>query len=841
MRWPVALTIARRELRGGLSGFRVFIACLALGVAGIAGVGSVTAAIERGLAAEGRTILGGDVAVTYTYRPATAEERAWLDASGEVSEVFDLRSMIGKGTDRALAQVKAVDTAYPLYGEAEVDIGDFADAIAERDGVWGLVTEPVLAERLALRPGDRVRLGVAEFEYRGALVNEPDRAGGGFQLGPRLIVASAGLRAAGLLAEGSLFETVYRVRTALGADLAAMETGLAETFPDAGARWRDRANAAPGISRFVERLGAFLTLVGLAALVVGGVGVAAAVRGYLTKKVPTIAALRAVGASAGTVFTAYLAQIGVLAAIGVVAGIMLGGGTVALAGPIFADRLPIPASFAVYPWPLAVAALYGVLVAAIAALVPLAWLREVRPAVLFRGFGPKGGLPRRTMLAVLVALLAGLVAAVSLLSGAPVIALWVMGGIAAALLVLRAAGWLMAKAAWSLGHSRFVRRRPGLRLALAALGAPGAETVNVVMALGLGLGVLAGISQIDANMQRLITTQLPEGAPAFFFVDIQPDQLEPFRERLAATDGVESVETAPMLRGVVTHLNGVPATEAEVDPAGAWVLRGDRGVTYSDTPPEGSVLTEGTWWPADYTGPPLVSFAEEEGRELGLSIGSTITISVLGRPIQAEVANFRVVEWRGLGINFLIVLSPNALAGAPHTHLATVHAAEASEAPILRLTAEDYGNVTAVRIRDQITRVADALGNLGAATRWGAIAVLATGFAVLIGAAATAAEAQTREAALLKVLGAVRRRILMSFALRAGLLGLAAAVVALVWGSLAAWGVTRFLLDADFILRIWPAVWVLLGGMGLSLLTGLVFSLKPLRLRPATVLRQSAA
>ncbi|MEM6973307.1 MAG: FtsX-like permease family protein [Pseudomonadota bacterium] len=848
-----AWRVAKRELRGGLAGFRIFLACLALGVAGIAAVGSITAAIQAGLAAEGRTILGGDASITLTYRRASAEERDWMAAQGVVSEVADLRSMIGTVVeggppDRALAQVKGVDGAYPLYGAAELESGRaLQDAIAENaanDGRWGLVAERALVERLGAQVGDPVSLGTGTFTLTGVIAVEPDAAAGGMALGPRAIVASNGLAAAGLLGEGTLYETLYRIRLDPSASLDAIERDYAERFPEAGGRWRDRDNAAPGIARFVQRIGAFLVLVGLAALVIGGVGVGAAVRGYLTRKVPVIASLRTLGAPAGTVFAAYLMQVGVIALFGIVIGLALGGGGIALLGPWIAEQLPVPARFALYPAPLVIAGLYGLLTAALFALWPLSWLREVRPAELFRlSAGGQGGgfrLPRLRMTLFLIGLSVAFGLIVAALSGAAKLALSVMAGIGAALVLLRAVGWLAARGAARLARGPLGRKRPVLRLALGAIGAPGGGAVDITMALGLGLGVLAAIGQVDNTMQRLITNQLPAGAPAFFLVDIQPDQLDPVQARLAEIGGVESIETAPMLRGVITELEGIPAREAEIDPGAAWVLRGDRGVTYSTEPPEGAVLTAGEWWPEDYDGPPLVSFIDEEGRQLGLEPGDAITVSILGRPITATIANLREVEWQGLGINFIMVMSPNALQGAPHTHIATVYADTAAEGPILRALGTEFLNVTAVGIREQIERVSGALGDLGAATRWGALAVLLTGLAVLIGAAGTAAERQVSEAAVLKVLGAERKTILASLALRAALLGAGAGVVALLWGTVAAWGVAEFVLDAEFAPAPGQALAIILGGAVLNLGAGLAFAARPLRLRPAGVLRVQA-
>ena len=838
----LAWVIARRELRGGLAGFRVFLSCLILGVMGIAGVGSVTSAIERGLASEGRSILGGDATLTFSYRFANEDERAWMDAQGDVGEIVSMRSMLRYAEDRALVELKGVDGAYPLYGDVVLDgPADLEQALAPVNGRHGIVTSPVVAERLRLVPGDQVALGTGMFEYRGTLVQEPDAASGGFAMGPRVLTSVEGLRAAGMLAPGVLFRAGYRLRLTDDAQLDAAREAFAEAFPEAGARWRDRRNAAPGIARFVDRLGAFLTIVGIASLAVGGVGIGAAVRGYMARKVPVIGALRTLGASAGTVFLAYLMQIGVISVIGVLIGVGLGGGLVAWLGPILAKNLTIPAEFGLYLAPLAEASLYGLLAAALFTLWPLAWILRVRPAQLFRNDIEAPRLfPGWRVLGALILLACALVGAIIALSSTPKLAAWCLGALGGAFLLLRLLGWLGARLARWLSHTRLTARRPQLRLALGAIGAPGAGTPGIVLALGLGLGVLATIVQVDANMQSLLRNQLPKDAPAFFFVDIQSDQLPGFRQAVAQQDGTGEISTAPMLRGVLTHLNEVPAAEARIDPNGAWVLRGDRGVTYSAEPPPGTVVTDGEWWAPDYAGPPLVSFAEEEGRELGLSLGSTLTVNILGRPITATVASFRKVEWRGMGINFLMVLSPGALAGAPHTHIATLHADPSAEAPLMRALGREMPNVTPVLVREQITRVSDGLEKLGGATRWGALAVLLTGIAVLIGAAAAGERQRMAEAAVLKVLGARRVRILAGFALRAALTGLLAALVALLWGSVSGWAVMTQALESDYALPLGSTLAIIAGGMGMSVAAGLLFALPALRRRPAQVLRTAA-
>ncbi|MFV0473985.1 MAG: ABC transporter permease, partial [Pikeienuella sp.] len=413
----LALRFALRETRGGLKGFRVFLACLALGVAAVAAVGSVRAAIETGLADQGREILGGDAELRLTYRRADPAERAAAAAvAREVSEIVDFRSMavaksrISGEIERGLTQVKGVDGAYPLHGEVALEPAmPLAAALAARDGRAGLVMAGALIDRMGLEIGDEVRLGAASFELRAELTTEPDGVSAGFGLGPRIIVATGALEDSGLLGEGSFFESALRLRLPPGTDLEAVKARLAPEAEAGGWRWRDSRDGAPGVRRFIERVGAFLVLVGLAALAVGGVGIASAVRAYLAEKTETIATLKTIGAPSGFVHAVYLLQIGMLTGLGIVIGLALGAGAPALIGPFFAASLPVPALFTLYGAPMAEAALYGALAALLFALWPLARVRDVRAAALFReAAAPAGGRPRGADLAALLALLAAL-------------------------------------------------------------------------------------------------------------------------------------------------------------------------------------------------------------------------------------------------------------------------------------------------------------------------------------------------------------------------------------------------------------------------------------------------
>ena len=832
----LALTIARRELRGGLRGFRVFLACLALGVAAIAAVGTLRTGIQQGLSDQGAVILGGDAEMRFTYRAADEGERAFMDRiATKVSEVYDFRSMALIDGDQALTQVKAVDSAWPLTGTAQLDPPlPVSEALADHDGLPGAIMDPVLIDRLSLKPGDTFRLGTQTFRLTAALTREPDSASTGFTLGPRTVVRADTLANSGLLASGSMFETRYRLLLPPEADLKTLEDQAEKTFRDKGMRWTDSRNAAPGIERFVTNIGSFLVLVGLAGLAVGGVGISAAIRAYLDGKTATIATLKTLGAEGGLIFRIYLWQTALLSALGIVLGLALGAVLPLAAAPLIEASLPFPADIRLAPGALLEAAFYGTLSALIFTLLPLARTERIRPAALYRGGQGTRAWPRKRYLTALALLATVLIGSATLLSGIPELALGAAGGVLGALLILALAALALRWATRRLARTHLTRGRPATRAALAAIGAPRSDATSVILSLGLGLSVLAAVGQIDWNLRQAIATDLPTRAPAFFFIDIQPDQLDPFLALMKANPAVTGMETAPMLRGVITQINGKPAREVAGD---HWVVRGDRGITYAATPGEKTRITAGTFWPEDYQGAPQISFAAEEAEEMGLKLGDTMTVNILGRDITATITSFREVDFSNAGMGFVLTLNPSALAGAPHTHIATVYAPPTAEAQILKDVTKTWPNITAIGIRETVDRVAEALSAIATATAWAAAGTLLTGFVVLIGAAAAGERARIYESAILKTLGATRGKILASFALRSALMGAAAGVVAVIAGGIGGWAVMTFVMDTTYRFEPLSAIGIVLGGVLATLLAGLFFALRPLNARPAQTLR----
>ena len=670
--WPIAARFARRELRAGVHGFRIFLACIALGVAAIAAVGWVSEAMLAGLRQDGQVILGGDLDVHLRHREIADEQRAWLAARGALSESAELRTMAqaahpsaaagaedtGPDGDRRLVELRAVDRAYPLYGAVVLDpaIG-IGDALDKNDGLWGAVAEAALLERLGLTPGDRLEIGESVYQVRAVLVDEPDKISRGFAFGPSVVISRESLAETGLVQPGSLLSHHYRLRLPPQDDVRALRGDLDEAFPDVGWRVRDTRAAAPGVQRFIDRLALYLTLVGLTTLLVGGLGVLNAVKSYLDSKLATIATFKCLGASTRQVFQVYLFQIAAIAIVGIAIGLLAGAGAAATALWALGDRFGWQAATGFYPRPLVLAALFGLLVAATFAWLPLARAGRVSPAGLFRALVAPSGARAGPTAWLAVGLGVGLLAAIAIWTASDRwIAFLFVCGAAGSFAVFRLAGALVVAGARRLPRPK----RAGLRLALANLHRPGAPTPSVVLSLGLGLTVLVAIALVEGNLGKQMRESLPADAPAIYFLDIQPDQAEDFERTVRAVPGLEELRRVPMLRGRITAVNGTPPDRLEIPPHVGWIFRGDRGLTWTRQPVPNAELTAGGWWPGDYDGPPLVSLDTEVGTALGLGPGDRLTINVLGRNVEVEIANLRVIDWETLGINFVMVFSPGA-------------------------------------------------------------------------------------------------------------------------------------------------------------------------------------
>jgi len=843
----LAVRFALRELRGGLRGFYVFIACIALGVMAIAGVGSVAASLSEGLAHEGRTLLGGDAAFSLIQREATPDEVAYLRSRGQLSVAATLRAMVRSGNGSlALVELKAVDSAYPMLGELMLEPQmPVAELLAERQDaageVFGAAADSTLLARLDLKLGDLVSIGSARFQIRSLVNAEPDKLAGGLGLGPRFLISEAGLRATGLLQPGSLVRWIYRVNlpndNTSDSAVTALVDDVRAALPEAGWEIRSRSNASPQLERTISRFSQFLTLVGLAALLIGGVGVANAIKSHIDRRRDVIATFKALGATGREVFKIYLVQVLLLALAGSAIGLCAGAALPFIIVGLFGKLLPLPVVPALHPDQLLLSLVYGLLTALAFGLWPLGRVHDVPVAALFReAVASAWHRPRwryLVLMAVVIALLVAVV--VGLAYDKRLAAVFVISSVVIFALLRGVAAGLMALAR-KLPRSRITM----LRLAIANIYRPGALTPSVVMSLGLGLAVLVTITQIDGNLRRQFMAALPEHAPSFYFIDIPAHDADRFAAFLTKAEPQSTVEDVPMLRGRIVAARGVKAEDLKASSDAEWVLQSDRGLTYTGEIPKGSKVVEGQWWGADYDGPPLVSIEKKIADGLGLKIGDPIVVNVLGRDITATIGNMRNVDWQGLGINFVLVFSPNAFRGAPHTHIATLteaHPNAADDARIIKSVADAFPMVTSVRVREALETIGGVITNLVLAIRGASAVTLISAILVLGGALAAGHRHRVYDAVILKTLGATRARLLGAYALEYLMIGFATAVFGVVTGSVAAWLIVSRLMTLTFIWQAGSAAGVVAAALIVTVGLGLAGTLLALNQKPATVLR----
>jgi putative ABC transport system permease protein len=835
----LALRFAGRELRSGVAGFRIFLACLALGVAAIAAAGSTAEAFRQGLASQAREILGGDVVFSIDQRRFTPQERTVFEALGPSAYSVRANAMAQTPTgQRRLVDVRGVADSYPLVGVVQLEgATSLAAALAPAGGVPGAAVEQALLDRLDLELGDTFAVGGQTLRVGAVLISEPDRIGRGFALGPRVLTDVTAVEAAGLLGAGGLFGEAVRVVLPAEADPKAVIEEVRETFPDAIFEARDRSEAAAGAGRLIDQLEYFLGFIGLASLVAGGLGVGGAVSSYLEGRKASIATLKALGASGVLIRDIYLIQIGVLALLGVGIGLAIGAVTPLIIGALAAEQLPVPALFAVYPEPLARAAAFGVLAAAAFSLWPLARARTTPPSSLFRKeMSGRPTLSLETALAVAAAL--GLAGLAILTAPSRWAAAGLIGGAAGAFLALSLLG---LAAAWGAGR---VRRfaRGSVRLGLANLAGPRSAARTATPAIGLGVALLSAIVLIQSSLLAQVSVVAPRTAPSLVFTEIPGERAQAFDaviDQALNAPGIDRYNRLPLITGRITRLKGQPVDIEAIERGERWAFDEDLTMSALDGAPEDSRVTAGAWWTPDYVGPPLVAFEQDAARGAGLKVGDMITLQVLGREIDAEIAVLREVDWGGFGANFAVILNTGAIAGANPRHVAIAMASREEEAAVTQGLAADFAGVNVISIRDQLEQAATLFDRLALAIRGAAAVAGAAGVLVLIGAIAAGARFRAREAATLKVLGGTRGQIVSAYLVEYGLVGVIAGLAGASLGAAGAWPVVTQVFNATWSVD-WPVILGILGGTtALGALGGALAAFAALSRRPAAVLREA--
>lgn len=832
--WAAAWRIARRDLHRQFRGLRLLLVCLFLGVGALAAIGSLTGAIRSELDRQGQVILGGDLEVEVYQRPLTEEETAFLGQYGELSNGLRMQAMVTAGDAAAPVELKAVENNWPLYGSLTLADGSVAGKLPE-GAAW--IAQGV-AERLGINPGDSFTLGTLPLRVAGIIGEEPDRLSEGFSLGQTVIVGYEVPSAAGLTLPGAMYETKTRVRFTGNDNPEDVEQAIRDTFPESGLDIRTRNRASPGAERFVSRMGEFLTLVGLAALVIAGIGIGGGVASYLESKRGSIATLKILGATSSDIARIYALQVGAAALVGSLAGLVAGVLVTPLLAGAVGDLLPVRTAFVFDPWALLRALAFGLAVALVFAAPPILKARDFPAMALMRSRVAPLARSWRSAVAPVGLGLAAIVVLALAGSPTPLLSAGFLAGAAAILGLLAVLGRVIARAARHAPRPA----SPILRAALANLHRPGSSTAALVTALGFGLSAFVLLAAMQTSLDGNIRRSVPAIAPDYFVLDLPVARVGEFTALVKKHAPRAEIAVTPTLRGQVIAYgpedNPVIVSQLEDIPDGAWGIRGERGLTYSVGVPQGNVVTAGQWWPEIYRGEPLVSVDEELAKAIGLRLGDIITVSVLGVQKTARVASFRRLDWESLGFNYVFVFSPNTLADAPHNVAATVAFPAGTSAPaLLSDLARSFPSSSAIEVGPILAEARRVLDQVSLAILAAASVAVLAGIAVLLGAIAAARAARIYDTVILRVLGASRSQLLGLQLAEFGLLATILAGVAMLLGTGIAWAIITRLFEFDW-MPDWTRILAVLGS-GLVLVLGfaLAASLPVLRAKPARTLR----
>ncbi len=829
----LAWRLALRDLRGGTRGLLIVLLCLGVGVASVAGIGSLRAALDQGIADSSRCILGGDLELSTGLGPLPPAVAAWFVKRGaRVSETVNTRSiLVVPSGHRLLAAARAVGPTWPLLGQITTSPeGQFAALARGVDGRPGLLLDPTAAHSLDLHPGDIVTLGGVKLAFRGTILASPDSIGDSRLFGVRAFVAASALAGTPLIQPGGLVTFNLQVALPPGASVGQVTAAFRRAFPGNPWRLRGTADAAPDLTRFVDQAALFMTLLGLAALVVGGIGVANGVEAWLTARACTTASLRCLGASARLIGLIYGTQLLLLGVPGILLGLAVGAGAPVLILPLLRGQLPLPAHLGLYPEPLVLAGTFGLLVGLIFALRPLRRATAISGAALFR----LATLPARVpfswrAIAVQASAVLALIGLAVFSAPRPYIVFGFCAGTILTLLLLRGIAALLTRLLPLLPKPRDAALAFGLR----RLHGPASPLPLMLLSAGAGLTVLVAVAEIRGSLADEFTGALPASAPSFYFIDIQPADLPTFEAALRKTGAAHDLRIMPSLRARILAVKGVPVEQFHAPPQTARPLSTDVAFTYAATPPSNDKLAAGKWWAPDYLGPPLVSFDARSARSWGLKIGDSVTVDVLGRDFNLQIANLRNVDWQSLQLNFLMIGTPDPFSGAPHTLIATVRADPGQQGAVLAAVTNALPGVTGIDVGEVLATLAVLLNQIGTAVSLVGLIALVASSLVLVSAIAAEREARIAEAVVLKTLGASRRQIrrawLMEFAVAGGVAGLVAAVL----GTAAA---------AITIRQVFHTVWHFQSGVMVVALAGNILLMMVLGFAlTARALRQPAA
>ncbi len=825
--------LAWRETRGAGRHFAYLVACITLGVGALVAVGSFAASLERTVGRSARALMGGDVEIR-SAQPLSAEAASIVAALSrpgtERVPVSELVAMSAAGGKSQIVELKAVGTGYPLYGDL---VTEPAAPLASLIGGGRALVHESLLTRLGLRVGDRLRIGEGDFTVSGVIRQEPDRAVGVFSLGPRVLIDARDLEGTHLVRPGSRVRHRLLFRLPAGAPAEAFKDALAARLPDPSVRVTTYTQAQPGVRRFWRQLTVYLGLTGLVALMVGGIGVATSVRTFVHGKLETIAVLKCLGVGWRAILAAYLLQTMLLGLGGSLLGAIIGSAVQWALAPVLSPLMPVPLDAALSMRAICTGLAMGTGLTLLFALWPLLDIRRVPPALILR-HDVEPRLPgRRPWLAVLPIVI-GLGALSVWEAGSLKVGAIFIGSLIAALILLGAGARLVIEIARRLPRLRWL----AWRQAVANLHRPGSHATTVLVSLGLAVMLMVAVALLEQSLRAELADRGPARAPAFFFIDIQPDQAPAFRQLLTERTGREPILT-PVVRSRLASIDGAPVSR---DPRQrreeVWYLSREYVLTWTATAPPENPVVAGRWWTSEEAArEPLISVEEEIAKNLGVTIGSTLGFDIQGVTVTARVFNLRRVEWQTFNTNFFVIFSQGALDGAPTTWLATARVPPADELAVQSAVTAAFPNVTAIPIREVLERIAGVLDQIALAIRLLAGVSIATGLIVTAGALGVSRHQRLYQSVILKALGATRGFVARVFAVEYALLGAAAGLGGTVLAAALAAGVLHWVLDVRWGGSLGTLAWGLVASSALALGVGFLGTFRLLGKRPLAVLR----
>jgi putative ABC transport system permease protein len=836
--------MAWRETRGSFRHFLFFLTCLALGVGALVGISGFAFSLESAIQKEARNLMAGDLEIR-SHQPLSSQSVSMIQAlQGQgilFTTVYELIAMVSgmNATVTQLVELEAVGAGYPFYGRFITEPpGAAKDFLDDHNAL----VEEALLIRLNLKVGDRIKLGQAEFTITGVIKKEPDRVAGTFSLGPRVMISQEGLTRTELIQPGSRVRYRTLLKLPQTANLEAIKSQIETALAAEKVRVTAYQEAQPRLRRFLKNLTTYLGLVGLTALLVGGIGVANSVQVFLRGKMDSLAILKCLGAGSGTIFRVYLLQTLLLGLLGCLAGVALGLGIQTLFPVLLSGFLPADLEWHRSFLPVAQGIAMGLLTTLLFSLAPLLGIWGVPPAYIFRrdfipaesAQSPASGKQSRFVSVGMIAVVVG---------GLVCLAIWqaesfnvgglFIGVLAASLLLLRLGAGLGIRMVKAVRRPRSLMWRHGL----ANLYRPGSQATLSVLSIGVGVTVILAVHLVEMSLLGQVGENVPRDAPSFFFIDIQTDQKDQFQQLLLQQG--KNPEMTPIVRGRL-HAVGDQKV-AEMDLTGrsdAWYFQREYVVTSQESLPRDNRVARGRWWdPGDAFVSPQISAEADAAHHLGVDIGSTLTFDIQGVLISATVTSIREVNWGSMSTNFFVIFSPGALEGAPTTYIATVRTMPEEDATLQRQVVSAFPNVTAINIRHVLDTVRQVLERIGLVVRFMGVFTIAVGLVVLAGAIATTRHWRTRESVILKTLGATRGLVAKTFAVEYTVLGSIAGLVGSGMASLLAFIFLRFVMDLPWQFQPGALLTGVVSTLFLTVLTGFLTTFRILGQKTLAILR----